>query len=204
MSEIKNNFPLFPLGLIVMPGEIQPLHIYEPRYKQLIRDIQASDGMFGIPFMTNDRICHFGSCVSLHKVLAVSPTGEMDILVKGESIISIETAEDNLDGKLYGGGTIKVLNEFNVAPSDELMTVFKDYQSQLARINKMDGGQETTVIEPKILDIAGQLPLENDEKYSLLKLSCTSKREEFLISKLRFLHMINVKLEQVGYRFYLN
>ncbi len=204
MSETKNKFPLFPLGLIVMPGEIQPLHIFEPRYKQLIRDIEAGDGRFGIPFIVNGRICHFGSCVSLHKILAVSPTGEMDILVKGESIISVESAEDILDGKLYGGGTIKILNEFNTEPSDELISEFKNYQSQLARINKMDFEPETEVAHPKILDIAGQLPLENEEKYSFLKLSCTSKREEFLLSKLRFLHMINVKLEQVGYRFYLN
>jgi Lon protease-like protein len=62
-EETKHNFPFFPLNLIVMPGEIQPLHIFEPRYKQLIHDIQTSGEHFGIPFMLNNKICKLGSCV---------------------------------------------------------------------------------------------------------------------------------------------
>ncbi|MBE0639619.1 MAG: LON peptidase substrate-binding domain-containing protein [Bacteroidales bacterium] len=204
MTEILNNFPLFPISIIVLPGEIQPLHIFEPRYKQLIRDMEETKGTFGIPFIVDGKLCQYGSGVVLHKILAVSPTGEMDILVKGVNIFSIESMEEQLAGKLYGGGTVKILNEINKPPSNDLRKKFEGYQNQLSRINKMDATPSTLPLNPLILDIAGQMPLELEEKYKFIRLDCHEKREHFLMIKLNFLLMINKKLEEVGYRFYLN
>lgn len=204
MTDILNNFPLFPIGVIVLPGEIQPLHIFEPRYKQLIQEMEETRGTFGIPFIVDGKICQYGSGVVLHKILAVSPTGEMDILVKGVNIFSIESIEDQLLGKLYGGGTVKILSGINTMPSVNLRKKFEVYQMQLARINKMDTDTSNMPENPLILDIAGQMPLEVEEKYSFIRLDCHEKREQFLITKLDFLLMIHKKLEEIGYRFYLN
>lgn len=203
-EETKHNFPFFPLNLIVMPGEIQPLHIFEPRYKQLIHDIQTYGEHFGIPFMLNNKICKLGSCVKLYKILSETSTGEMDILVKGVSIISIESMEDTLGEKLYSGGSVKILKELNKTPSTELSNEFKNYQAQLAKINKIEDNSEKTNESLNVLDIAGQLPLEIEEKFNFLILNCPIKRETFLLNKIKFLHMINQKLEQLGYRFFLN
>ncbi len=204
MTQLVNNFPLFPIGIIVLPGEIQPLHIFEPRYKQLIRDVEETKGSFGIPYIIDGKLCQFGSSVVLHKILAVSPTGEMDILVKGVNIFSIESMENQLSDKLYGGGTVKILNEINTTPSNDLISKFEAYQTQLARINKMETVPSNLPKNPLILDLAGQMPLDADEKYNFIRLDCQSKREQFLINKLDFLLLINKKLEEVGYRFYLN
>lgn len=204
MTQLVNNFPLFPIGIIVLPGEIQPLHIFEPRYKQLIRDVEETKGAFGIPYIIDGKLCQFGSSVVLHKILAVSPTGEMDILVKGVNIFSIESMENQLSDKLYGGGTVKILNEINTTPSNDLISKFEAYQTQLARINKMETVPSNLPTNPLILDLAGQMPLDADEKYNFIRLDCQSKREQFLINKLDFLLLINKKLEEVGYRFYLN
>lgn len=204
MTEIHNNFPLFPIGIIVLPGEIQPLHIFEPRYKQLIRDMEATQGTFGIPYINDGKLCQYGSGVVLHRILAVSPTGEMDVLVKGVNIFSIESIEDQMVGKLYGGGTVKILSDINTPPSVHLKAKFENYQAQLARINKMDEDKLPLAKNLHVLDIAGQMPLEVDEKYTFIKLDCPQKREDFLLTKLNFLLMINEKLEEVGYRFYLN
>lgn len=204
MTQLVNNFPLFPIGIIVLPGEIQPLHIFEPRYKQLIRDVEETKSAFGIPFIIDGKLCQYGSSVVLHKILAVSPTGEMDILVKGVNIFSIESMENELIGKPYGGGTVKILNEINTPPSDDLRSKFEDYQTQLARINKMETVPSNLPKNPLILDLAGQMPLEVDEKYNFILLDCQNKREQFLINKLEFMLLINKKLEEIGYRFYLN
>jgi hypothetical protein len=68
----------------------------------------------------------------------------------------------------------------------------------------MDTAPSNLPKNPLILDLAGQMPLEADEKYNFIRLDCHSKREQFLMNKLNFLLMINKKLEEVGYRFYLN
>jgi len=204
MTDFLDNFPLFPIGVIVLPGEIQPLHIFEPRYKQLIRDMEASKGVFGIPYVVDGKICKYGSAVVLHKILAVSPTGEMDILVKGVNIFRLESMNEQMTEKLYGGGSVKILSQINTEPSDELRQKFEEYQHQLARINKLDAKQDLIPQNIHILNIAGQLPLELNEKYSFLKLENQEQREDFLLNKLNFLLVINQKLEEVGYRFYLN
>ncbi len=48
---IEENIPLFPLGIVVLPGETRFLHIFEQRYKNLFEDIDKADGCFGIPFI---------------------------------------------------------------------------------------------------------------------------------------------------------
>jgi uncharacterized protein len=204
MADTLYNFPLFPIGVIILPGEIQPLHIFEPRYKQLIKDMEDSKGIFGIPYFVNGRLCHFGSAVQIHKILAVSPTGEMDLLVRGISIFKTKHIEEQLPGKLYGGGTVTILNDLNSYASEVMVTRFLVYRRQLEKINKSETGAVPQIERMRILDIAGQMPLEVDEKYTLIKLDHHTKREQFLLEKLEFLSLINKKLEEVGYRFYLN
>jgi len=204
MSKQIEDFPLFPIPLIVFPGEIQPLHIFEPRYKQLIADMQEGDGLFGVPYYFNGKICEYGSLVSLHKILAKSPSGEMDILVRGVNLFKIKSIKENLDNKLYGGGTIELLNELNKTVSIQLVEQFRSYKKLLAGTEK-DVEEEIHIITPnQILDIAGQLPFEVDEKYQIIKSPTHSQREQYVIEKINFLLMINKKVKEVGYKFYLN
>ncbi len=204
MSDILNNFPLFPINVIIFPGEIQPLHIFEPRYKQLIREMDASGGNFGIPFITDGKVCQYGSVVKLHKILATSPTGEMDVLVKGVNVFTVLEMEEQMQGKPYGGGTVQISSHINTLASEVLMDKFNRYRNQLESINKSASKTTLHAAPMKILEIAGQMPLEVEEKYTLLNLSHKTEREHYLIDKLDFLSIINKKLEEVGYRFYLN
>lgn len=204
MSNITHNFPLFPISLIVFPGEVQPLHIFEPRYKELIAEMEDSNEVFGIPFVNNGTICEYGSGVVLHKILAKSPTGEMDVLVRGVNLFKIKSIKEKLPGKMYGGGTVEFLDEMNVTVSAALNELYRTYMQQLAAINKNKGEPPQVITPNQILDIAGQLPLENDDKYELLKSESHEMREQIIEEKLHFLLMINKKLEEVGYRFYLN
>lgn len=204
MSKQIENFPLFPIPLIVFPGEIQPLHIFEPRYKQLIADMQESKGIFGVPYFVDGKICEFGSIVSLHKVLATSPTGEMDILVRGVNLFKIVDLRENLGNKLYGGGTIELLSELNHTVSNQLIEQFRSYKKQLSNTDK-EGNRDVHIVTPNnLLDIAGQLPFEVDEKYKIIKSPTHLQREQFVMDKLKFLLMINKKVKEVGYKFYLN
>ena len=204
MTRLLNNFPLFPISVIIFPGEIQPLHIFDQRYKELIKDMKSKSEAFGIPYVKDGKMCLYGSGVVLHKVLATSSSGEMDILVKGVNMFVINDIKEQLPGKLYAGGKVKILDEMNDIADISLVKKFRNYKEQLSKINNDKGGTADIITSNHILDIAGQLPLEIDEKYSIIKFKSKQMREKFLIEKLDFLLMINKKLKEIGYRFYLN
>jgi len=204
MTRLQHNFPLFPTTVIIFPGEIQPLHIFEKRYKDLIKDMSNKTETFGIPYVKDGKMCLYGSGVVLHKILATSPTGEMDILVKGVNMFVINDMKEQLPGKLYAGGKVKILDEMNEVADKDLIDKFRDYKEQLSRINNDKSEIAGIITSNHILDIAGQMPLEIDEKYDIIRLETKELREKYLSDKLDFLFMINKKLEEIGYRFYLN
>jgi Lon protease-like protein len=75
--------PIFPLELVVYPGNNLNLHIFEPRYKQLINDCADTKMPFGIPAVVNRSVGEFGTLVELLEIVNVQPTGEMDIRTRG-------------------------------------------------------------------------------------------------------------------------
>ena len=83
MGEIVERFPLFPLGIVLLPTEIVPLHIFEERYKLMIRECLDSEGEFGIVWLSGDGLRDVGCTASVSQVLKELEDGEMNILVAG-------------------------------------------------------------------------------------------------------------------------
>lgn len=199
---LNDIIPIFPLTIIVMPGEIVPLHIYEPRYKQLINDIIANKESFVIPYVKNKTLTNKGSMVRLYKVLAVSSGGEMDILVQGQEIVGVTSVIEELENRLYSGGKIETIANLNKDASLKLQALYFQYKDEIRRINK---NASPDFINPKrILDIAGQLPLTGEEKDFLISQQNDQVSETFLIEKINTFHIINERVEEIGYKFYLN
>src|SRR5690606_37970950 len=97
--------PLFPLNLVAYPGESLNLHIFEPRYKQLIGDCLQSQANFGIPSFVHNKI-EFGTEVLIDKVVKEYEDGRMDIKTIGTAIFKVENFINPLEGKLYAGGEV--------------------------------------------------------------------------------------------------
>ena len=76
--------PLFPLGLVLLPGEPVPLHIFEPRYRELVRVCLDADRPFGIVYASEDGLAAVGCTARIHKVVAKYDDGRLDILAVGE------------------------------------------------------------------------------------------------------------------------
>ena len=75
--------PLFPLPLVLFPGVNLPLHIFEPRYKEMIADCLQNHWEFGILLARDERVENIGCTASISEVLRRYPDGRMDILVHG-------------------------------------------------------------------------------------------------------------------------
>ncbi len=63
---MTNFIPIFPLNVVLYPGEILNLHIFEPRYKELVKECSGNNKSFGIPAVINGQVAEFGTLVS-HK-----------------------------------------------------------------------------------------------------------------------------------------
>ena len=86
---MTNFIPIFPLGIVVYPGEDLNLHIFEPRYKQLISECNEQKKPFGIPTVIENKMQDFGSLVTITEISKVHDNGEMDIKTKGEKVFRI-------------------------------------------------------------------------------------------------------------------
>jgi Lon protease-like protein len=81
---------LFPLQLVLLPGEILPLHIFEERYKRLIAECRESDGFFGIVMSDDDEAAERGCTAAVYEVVDELDDGRLNILVEGRDRFRIE------------------------------------------------------------------------------------------------------------------
>src|SRR5688572_4421021 len=82
MSETE-IIPLFPLGLVLFPGMILPLHIFEERYKIMISDCLEEKKNFGIVYYTGDNFNMIGCTAKVIKIIKKYEDGRMDIMTEG-------------------------------------------------------------------------------------------------------------------------
>src|SRR5262249_60503807 len=74
---------LFPLGIVVLPGELTPLHIFEPRYRELVGEAIDSDAPFGILLTDDDGLRDVGTTVRVTEVVERFDDGRFVVIVEG-------------------------------------------------------------------------------------------------------------------------
>ncbi len=115
---MTNFIPIFPLGIVVYPGETLNLHIFEERYKQLVTDCFAEAKPFGIPAVLINGVAEMGTLVEITEVAKVYPDGKMDIKTKGLEIFQILETIKELPNKLFSGAIVTYpTNQLVVAPT---------------------------------------------------------------------------------------
>lgn len=97
---------MFPLKLVAFPGEALNLHIFEPRYKQLINECNANGTTFGIPAFIEDKVQEIGTEIELIAIDKVYPKGEMDIRTRGIGLFKILEFHQQVENRLYTGAEI--------------------------------------------------------------------------------------------------
>lgn len=98
--------PVFPLQLVVFPGEELKLHIFEPRYKELTRECQETGQTFAIPAYFDDGLAPYGTEMELVDVFRRYDSGEMDVLTRGVGVVKLEKFVREVPGKLYSGAEV--------------------------------------------------------------------------------------------------
>src|SRR5215217_1462169 len=83
MAETIDRFPLFPLGIVLLPTEVVPLHIFEERYKTMIGECMEADSEFGIVWLSDDGLREVGCTARVTQVLEQTEDGRSNVLVAG-------------------------------------------------------------------------------------------------------------------------
>jgi len=173
-----STIPMFPLSILPLPGELVPLHIFEPRYKQLLQDAEADDISFGIFFNHVINSEKIGSLVKLESVIKRFPSGESDIIVKCHDIFTMDTLYRTFKSKLYPGGDVNFwkvdLNELAIGKLEEL---FLEYLTR-RNITRQQGIFSNYAM-------AQELNLELNDRYTFL-LADEQKKETFLLQRIKY------------------
>ena len=105
---LVRDFPLFPLGLVALPTELIPLHIFEERYKTMVARVLEEEGEFGIVWVADDGLREIGCACVIAEVLERMPDGRMNLVARGTRPFRIEARQDEL---AYPAGTVEFLED---------------------------------------------------------------------------------------------
>ena len=195
------ELPLFPLNIVAYPGELVNLHIFEPRYKDLIRDCIDNDQTFGIPTY-NGKTMSFGTEMAIIKVEKVYPDGRMDIRTRGIKVFEIEDFYDPWRDHTYAGGRVKI-PENNMEGSPESATKVLQLAKELFHWLNMN---EKFKIDSENLSysIAHKIGFKLDEELEVLKTLDENDRRQLIIKHLEKLLPALERAEQARERIMMN
>ena len=172
------RIPMFPLAILPLPGELVPLHIFEPRYRELLHDAEAHDINFGIYFSHEINSQKIGSLMKLESVIKRYPAGESDIVVKCIDNFSMELLLRNYKTKLYPGGDVRFWNvNANTFPHEAAYDLFLEY----LRLRNISHHREPF----NLYQMANELGLDVGDRYRFLT-SDDQRKESFLLNQIRF------------------
>ena len=165
--------------MVAFPGEKLNLHIFEPRYKQLITECKTENKPFGIPVVLNGSISEMGTLVEVTEIAKVYEDGKMDIRTKGLKVFRILELVKSIPEKLYGGAIVtypdneesghKILLQkivSSIRDLHRLLNVTKDFSKPDEALTSYD--------------IAHHAGLSIEEEYELLGLFHEIQRLEYL------------------------
>jgi Lon protease-like protein len=131
VASLVRDFPLFPLGLVALPSELIPLHIFEDRYKAMMARVLEEEGEFGIVWVSDDGLRPVGCACEVAEVLERMPDGRLNLVARGTRVFRIENRQDEL---AYPAGTIEFLEDRSEAvdqdATDEAHAVYAELVEQ--------------------------------------------------------------------------
>lgn len=188
------TIPMFPLSIVLLPGETTKLYIFEERYKQLINECHSNEASFGIPFVDKGSITQYGCEVKIKRILKTYKNGEMDVLIEGAGLFQLIEYSPTLSPKLYGAGIIQPLNidqriQLNNL-QDAVVNYFGTIQNQFIDYD--------TVAALTVYNVASSLQLTHPEKYRLIS---SDNQQLHLLNQIKFINHIISAEHQIKDRF---
>ena len=200
---MTNFIPIFPLSIVVFPGEQLNLHIFEPRYRQLINECFATKKPFGIPAVIDDKINEMGTLVQVKEISQVYEDGKMDIKTEGLQVFRMLEAIHELPDKLYSGAIVNYPDN-NEKGNRILMNGIVKGIKELHKLLNIEKKFAKPDEELWSYDVAHHAGMSLQEEYELLELLHELQRQEYLKRHLTKVIPVLAEMEMLKEKVKLN
>jgi ATP-dependent Lon protease len=182
----SDRIPLFPLNVVLLPGADLPLHIFEPRYRKMIRDCLDSKSEFGMLLALDNGIAGTGCTAEILEVVKTYQDGRMDILTVGRApfrVVELFTENPLLEGE------VDYLEDRLAAANPQIRKELTELYEACHTLIFGDYPHDA-VSDPEASDrlsylVASKLPMDLLWKQRILELRTESERQERLLAYLR-------------------
>lgn len=200
---MKDFLPLFPLKLVVFPDERINLHVFEPRYKQLIRECEQNGTTFGVPAYIDNKISDFGTELELISIEKRYDNGELDIKTKGVGVFKIESFYRTTPNKLYSGADIERMIDQDRGDL-ALYEIIREKVEELFVVLNLENNLGIEHNEYKTYHIAHHVGFSLEQEYEFLCLFSERERQNYMVEHLIKLLPVVREMERLKKRAQLN
>ena len=201
MAEII--LPLFPLNLVAFPGENLNLHIFEPRYRQLIHECETEGKTFIICPHYNGKNLPVGAEMKLVKIEKKYDNGKMDVRTEGVGLVKINAFYKTVIGKLYPGAEIERMHwdqDSNFRKNKELLSLLKE----LYLIMNVENVPLKSPALFRTYEVAHKVGFSFQQEIEFLKLGREVERQMYMIDHLNHILPIVKEMESMKSKAKLN
>lgn len=193
---MTNFIPIFPLKIVVYPGEALNLHIFEPRYKQMIHECIDGKKPFGLPPVMDDgHQSDLGTLMEIVEVVTEHPDGTIDIRTRGTQVFKMLEVIKDIPDKLFSGAIVTYPDNV-VEPSNTAIAqkIIEEVRRLYALLNLEEKFPTTDVI--RSYEIAHYVGLTLTQEYELLGLFNELQRLEYI--RRHLVHIVPIVQELEG------
>ena len=170
--------PLFPLDLVLFPGIPLPLHIFEPRYKEMIGECLQQKSPFGMVRVQESAVAEVGCTAEILKVAKRYPDGRFDILTQGKRRFEVVTLDQE---RPFLRGEVLFVDDEPSSPTAESQDRARELHEEMMEL--LGGDREVAASDDVQLSyrLAAAIPTDLDFKQMLLGIRSESERVRLLI-----------------------
>jgi Lon protease-like protein len=184
---VSRDFPLFPLGMVALPSESVPLHIFEDRYRRMVEhcltgEPDSIESQFGIIWLSDQELKPVGCACEIEQVLDRMDDGRVNILARGTRPFRLLARQDDLP---YPAGTVEFVADVEEAPDEEAASDARALYGDLVERATDRSLSAEELAELDAYGMAGTVEFAFDAKQRLLELRSENARLGLLAGLLR-------------------
>jgi Lon protease-like protein len=172
-DRLERDFPLFPLGVVALPSEYVPLHIFEERYKTMIDECLERGVEFGIVWLADDELKPVGCACEIDRVLERMEDGRLNIITRGTRPFRLVERQDGLP---YPAGTVEFLEDRSEERDDATARDARESYARLVEEATDTPPEPERLAEMSAYEMAATVDFGLEAKQGLLELRSENAR----------------------------
>jgi Lon protease-like protein len=169
----EGDFPLFPLGIVALPGELIPLHIFEERYKTMMNECLQHEREFGIVWLSDDGLREVGCACAIDRVLERMEDGRMNLLARGTRPFRVLERQGHL---AYPAGVVEFVEDRADPLDPDLLKIAHEAYAELVRRATDREPEQAELADMTAYAMAATVDFGLDAKQGLLDLRSENAR----------------------------